>query len=239
MTNLLLVGPSQRIREEDKDFFDNFKQKDYISICLTGGIYYLHQIDFHPDYYFFVDPWTIREERFREEILADEDYVKKIKVLGYNIYENELEVFKKNKFSSSKFESIRYKTKYLNRVMDSFKEKHLVDSEYESIFNLKENYNFNEKCMMFGGERIVNIDKFFGCLLPVVFYKFKNIKTITTIGFGDFDHPRFWNESSGDYSHYQESIQPLLPPIKNYIRNNNINIEFQHENYFYKILKND
>lgn len=234
---VLLVGPSSRIKEKDKAFFESFREQGYTIICYSGGIYHLAEIDFVPDYFSFMDPFTLYYNDFFNYIEKNFSFFKKVNLLGVDIYSNNLNTFKSYGFTSSKFTStVEDSDVYLNKVFSFFNNVELCKTKCENLFNLKKDYNFNKTCFMFSGQKRVNIDKLFGFLFPLVFFKFKNILNIHLVGFGDFDSVRFANGTSGDYDHYKKSIYFLLTPIKNYIINNNINVAFEHQNFFYKIL---
>ena len=238
MTNLLLVGPSQKIREHSKDYFVEFKNKDYKIISYSGSLFYLKDIGFIPDYFCFIDPFTLSNNFFRNEILTQKEFTKEIKVLHYNLYEEELKLFKDFKFTSSKFETIRYKTKFINKILNNYfngSESHIP--QIKSIFNLKnELIDFCNTCYVFSGEQKINIDKFFGALMPLALFHFKDVKNVECVGFGDFDVSRYDTGKDGDYDHYMESSKHIAPLLKRYLKEKEININFTNTNFFSKLL---
>lgn len=234
---VLLVGPSSRIKEKDKAFFESFKEQGYTTICYSGGIYHLAEIGFAPDYFSFIDPFTLYYDNFSKYIKINSNFFKQINLLGADIYSNKLDVFKSYNFTSNKFTSaVADSDKYISDIFLYFNKIILCKSKCETLFNVKEEYNFNQEYLMFSGQKRINIDKLFGFLFPLVFFNFKNITNIHLVGFGDFHVPRLANGSTGDYDHYKKSINFLLTPIKNYIIKNNIQLTFEHKNYFSKIL---
>lgn len=260
MHNLLLIGPSNRIKEKDYSYYKKFKDKGYTIISYTGSIPYLCRIKVPIDYFCFIDPYTI----YQHEILFQQNlqYINNITLLGFNLYNNEMDAFYNHGLSSSSFikslsdkhrkeqrkkkqratnktQTISY-TQYLQNIFCIFKDYKLYDPILvPDILNLKKQYDFTLGPMFFSGYRKITNDKFLGVLLPLVFNLYNPIDHIHCIGFGDFNNRRCGGSSLG-YSQYQRCAKLLIPIIKQYIIKSNINLTFEHskKNFFYdKLIK--
>ena len=243
---ILLIGPSERIREVEKDYFKKKKEEKFVTLAYTGAITYLQEIDFTPDYYSFLDPLTIGS---RIESFESDPYYNEIILLSLNFYEDDLSDFFKSGLTCNKL--LRQK-----QAFDKFRSMNFVENFKEYITHKpkivdlrnKKDYlrsqDFTNESVFYSGYKTINVDKFTCYLLPLIFKNFKNIMEVHCVGFGDFDVERVEKMSdifsSGKkkdgYEHYKKTAEMVSPAIRFYLKNKKIKLTFEHDNFFSDLL---
>lgn len=84
-----------------------------------------------------------------------------------------------------------------------------------------------------------NTDKFVCYILPLVLTYFKGLKRIDCIGFGDFNNPRLFNNTSEGYGEFKLSYERMKDPLINLLNFKNISISFQNKNSYFIELENN
>jgi hypothetical protein len=239
MSKILLVGPSKKIKYRSKTFYQKYQNEGHKIVSYTGSITYLNRIQIIPDYFVFFDPSTLYDNE--DFIKTNLEYFQKIELFGYNIYQNNLENFKCYGYSTSfyKNDKILDKTQYLENLFLYFKETKLKNfDEIINLLELQDYYSFDKKLMLFSAYGKMQVDKFFGMLLPLIFNQYKHIRSIHCVGFGDFTVRRCGGSSKG-YTGYINCAKLLSPIIKKYLIENQIEISFEDTrlNTFHRLLK--
>jgi len=243
---ILLVGPSHRVTEMDKSYFEEKRDQGFTVVSYTGSIKYLQDIGFTPDYYSFLDPLTIGSKIEKYE---QDPYFNSVSLLIADLYSDDLKGFFECGYTCNKLlrrQDLFDKFRSL-QFMKNFKHVYSYRPEVIDLRD-KDNHtkyqNFKNNLVLFSAYKQFNMDKFTCYLMPLVFRRFDNISEIRCIGFGDFTVDRIekmtGNLSSGKkmdgYDAFKNTSQMISPVIREYLSINEINITFEHENWFSSIL---
>ena len=104
-----------------------------------------------------------------------------------------------------------------------------------------EHIDFTKKLFFISGRAGENVDKFTCFLMPLVFYFFKYLKEIKTLGFGEFEQPRYREQIAGrngrlGYNEFIETAERNLPLIKSHLEERGIKFSSETKNFFSKKL---
>ena len=240
---ILLVGPSSRIRNFDHDYFEKKRKENYKILSYSASIKYFKEIGFKPDYFSFMDPYTIGQDM---DFYEKDDFLNDIDLLIADMYENNFQKLFSHGLTCNtflKYKNLVYRFQNLdfNKVFNNV---HKHDLSSVDISNEKLNYKceFDKKAIFFSSYKKFNTDKFSCFLLPLVLYHFKEIKEIRCIGFGDLDVERCFPDPTRTdkkmigYEDFKYSFNLLWSTIKDYLKFKKIEIIFENENYFSKVL---
>ena len=121
-----------------------------------------------------------------------------------------------------------------------YKETANISAEWLSIGQTEE-LDFTKELFFISGRAGENLDKFTCFLMPLVFYFFKDLKEIKTLGFGEFNHPRYREQIAGrngslGYDDFIETAERNLPLIKSHLKERDIKFSSETKNFFSKRL---
>lgn len=236
---ILLVGPSGKIRKLTKESAKEYKSKGYKIFSYTDSIFHLQDIGIKPDYFSFLDPYTIgRKIDFYEK----HDFISETDLLIPDIFSNNLKKFYDFGFTCNSFKRV-YKHLY-----DRF-----LSFEYEKSFNTtvkkevvcvdlnskqfsQESFDYKEQYYIFSSYGKINIDKFSCMIIPMVINHFKALKEIRCIGFGDLTTGRFYNNRANGCPEFAENFKTMKEKTLYNLNKHNIKISFEEENHFSKEL---
>tara|TARA_Y100000034_G_scaffold132228_2_gene194697 strand:+ start:75 stop:809 length:735 start_codon:yes stop_codon:yes gene_type:complete len=241
---ILLVGPSSRVRNFDHNYFKKKKEENYKIVSYSASIKYFKEIDFKPDYFSFLDPYTIGQDI---DLYEKGRFLNDVNLLIADLYENNFQKFFSCGLTCGKLlrdRNLVYRFQNLdfNKVFNNVY-KYDLTSTIISNENLDYKYEFDKKAIFFSSYKKFNTDKFSCFLLPLVLHHFKNIDSITCVGFGDLDVERCFpdplrpDKKMIGYEEFKHSFNLLWPIIKDYLKCNRIDIIFENENYFSKVFK--
>ena len=247
MVKLLLVGPSDTIKNYDLDYFQTARKLGYVICCYSGAITHFRNIGFHPDYYTFIDPGTVI--MFDEwEWFKNGDGIENINLLTYNLYTDDLKKFFDRGLScNTAREKWPERFQHFKSIMINNKFKN--DYKYDVINFMNPYNNIQDNIMEFNNTFLIsgqgkNVDKFVGCMLPLVLSHFtsdsgtNDISEIKCLGFGDFVHKQRitkYKDNISDGSEFEEywgTFKKLFPKYKQYFKHTNIDFNFEYENQF-------
>ena len=228
-SKILLVGPGASTSNYKIDFFQEKRKQGYKILCYTGAINHFKTINFSPDFFSFIDPFTIGKDI---EFFENSSLLSPTHLLIADLYENNFDKFYK---SSLTCDSLQTNKDRYNRVtslkfFSSFKGVFAI--EMETLFNeIKDvDVDFSSKFFLLRLTK-QNIDKFTCFLMPLVLFFFKNLKEIKTIGFGNFDEARLDGSKLG-YAEYIESTKKTSPMINKELKKRSINFSCEKESIF-------
>ena len=238
---ILLMGPSSKIKVLSKSKIEKYKKEGFKIFSYTDSIFHLNQIGIPPDYFSFLDPYTIgRKIDFYE---ADQ-FISNVNLIMFDLYGDNLKRFYDFGFTCNSF--IRsYKHLY-----DRF-----LSCKYESNFkstlkvrpscinisdiNFKdETFNYRENSYIFSSYGKINVDKFSCMVMPLIIHHFPALKEIKCAGFGDFSVGRFYNNRVNGYEEFMKNFQTMKKHTINNLQAHNIKIGFEEDNFFNKELNN-
>jgi len=239
---VLLVGSSKEIGNYGSEFFEKAKDDGFKILSFANSIALFRKIGVKPDYFSFVDPWTIG---YLIDFFEKDSFLNSTDLLIPNLFDNKFENFYKFGLTSSNLTS---NPELLSRVQS-----------LKFFDNFKNVFNYSAKCLdlrekvetrgsefirnlnVFSGFGTTNTDKLTAFLIPLVLYHFKYLKEIRTIGFGDFHTERFFSDRKGHMGGYQEFFDTfvrIMPIFKKYFEEKDIKISFETDNHYSKVYKN-
>ena len=243
---ILLVGPSSRVRNFDHNYFKKKKEENYKIVSYSASIKYFKEINFKPDYFSFLDPYTIAVDIDSYE---KDSFLNNINLLVADFYEDNFEKFYncgltcgrllKNKSLTRRVQNLDFNNIFNNVHKYDVNSVNMGNNNFES-YKWSNEYEFGKNAIFFSSYGRFNTDKFSCFLLPLVLYHFKNIDSITCVGFGDLDVERCFpdplqpDKKMIGYEEFKYSFNLLWPIIKDYLKCNKIDIIFENENYFSK-----
>ena len=233
---ILIIGTGPTLKEITKEIADK-----YTTIAFSQSIGYLiSENQIFPDYWTFFDPnsyFIVKDDIDNYKM----EMKNKVTIIIPDLYRNYVDDKFHGKFTT------RANMKNFNKLMyednDYCKELfHLTPDIIDLKFgnNIPYNINFHDSFKILLHD-VYNIDKFAAFILPMVFYLFRNIETIYSIGFGDFTGPRANGIMCKDYPHYIKSFDFFESYFKEYLHQNSIDIEFLEgdRSYFNKLNKEE
>ena len=219
---LLLVGPSSDIKTFSKDFFNQKMESGYNVFCFGDSLLYLKSINIKPDFFTFIDPETI----YNVKSILETDFLQDTYLLVHDLYSNECYNFNKLGYTSKHLRSGKLKQQFL-KLEGKFEE---IFKKYIKIdFNVKEDMHKNDYLSYetFKYDKSNKVDcKFSHVMIPIIFSTFRDLKSIHCIGFGQYDIPRYNSYNSRGYKDYIESFNIAEKPIKNFLKQKEIQIKF-------------
>ena len=220
----------------------------------SSSLLQLFRVGIKPDYFSFIDPYTI----FLYSKIIDSGFLKdKTKLLICDLYSDDMKLFNEYKMTTSTFKN-KYKKEF-----EEFKSLQFYNMFFETTAHkpietkstilqdatrddwTKEFRHYNatwHDSWATGTHRRkgYNTDKFAYHLLPLILYHFPNLKEIHSMGFGDFDVSRYTNTdviNISGYERYKQSLEPMLPTLNENLKRKNISIKFIHENYYSNLIR--
>lgn len=234
---IFLLGPSSRIRNLTSEYLNGHIDAGYKIFSYTDSIFYAKERKINPDYFLFLDPYTIGKNI---DFFETDDFLSRTCLLTYDFYDNHLKKFYDFGFTCNSF--IRNYNHVYNRFLSKHYEKNFsntVTKKVECIdlfHTAQQRVDFREKPLIVSSYGKTNIDKFSCIVLPYILNEFKGLKKIKSCGFGDFDVSRFYNGKVNGYSEFTNTFDMMKENITFNLVKNKVELEFVDENYFSKGL---
>mgnify|MGYP003113325337 FL=1 len=236
---LLITGPSKKVNEIPKKEIEDLLSNGYKIFSYTDSLFYLQKIGIKPHYFSFLDPYTIgRKMNFYE----NDSFLSDTSLMIYDLYENDLSTFYRYGFTCNSF--IRdFRSSYEKfislKFQDNFKEVIKKDSTCIDITHPKfasSFFDYKKQLYIFSGNKKTNTDKFSCVLIPMILNFFPNLKEIKSVGFGDFDTPRYYNDGSKGYPEFINTFYIMKNNTVFNLENSSIKIDFFRDNFYKKEL---
>lgn len=229
MKNILLVGPGSSILDYKPE-----KNKDYTVITFAGTFDWFVKNNTVPDYWTFFDPnsiYILLNNLNKKNSEAFFDKIKKKTALIYNDIQGGPEFYKAG-FTTTR--GMKWNSKNTLENFGKYFSKVEIVKTGTKVDTLEVS---NEVHNIITHGRGINVCKLSSNLLPLVYHKFKNIKSISIIGFGDYNSPRAYQESSKGYTGFKKSFDKMVEQHKKYLKDSNIDVKVLNENSYYKKLE--
>lgn len=229
MKNILLIGPGSSILDYKLE-----ENKDYTIIAFAGTFDWFVNNDTVPDYWTFFDPNSIYVLIKNLDKISSQAFLDKIKgktTLIYNDIQGGPEFYKAG-FTTSK--GIKWNS---NKILENF------GNYFNKVEKVKTGTKVNtlevssEVHNIITHGRGINMCKLSSNLLTLIYHKFKDIESISTIGFGDYDLPRAYQASAKGYTGFKLSFDRMLEAHKKYLKDSNIDVKVLNKNSYYKKLE--
>ena len=227
MKKLLIVGPGNSIKDLSPEYIKNCQ-----TISFSDSIKWFIENNIPPTYYTFLDPDSIM--RVKDNI--NDEFLIKLKnktTFIYNKFQGNSD-FYKERFSTSRgptWNNNTFGKDILPDFENYFKEVKTIPYIISNTYNISS----SSHCIMHNPP--LNICKFSCYILPMIPYLFPDVKLIESIGFGDYNSPRMYSNSTGGYSSYKESFNLVSNTLKECLIKHNINIKFLNKDSYYKSLE--
>lgn len=269
---LLLVGPSSKIEVYGADYFEEKKKDGFKILAYSGAVHHFKDIGFKPDYFSFIDPNTISHniDFFEKDpflnnttlLIGDlyKDGFKDFFRLGLTCHTLKQKAYLFERIKTLKFlenfknvfacEMKRAKGATSGHASELFKDTvecdliiHVIETN--PVFNpyAMHHQPFSKEFLFISGRKGENMDKFTCFLMPLVFYFFKDLKEIKTLGFGEFNHPRYRVHDHSNislklgYKEFMTTAQRNLPLIKSHLKERDIKFSSETDNFFSERLR--
>jgi len=218
--SILLIGPGESVKDLDLN-------TPHLTLAFSGNFRTFQDVNFIPNYYSFLDPNTLtylyndyKQEKFSSGFLKD---LKEKTVLIYNDFQingtfynygfttSRGKEWMDNEFKNEIFPSIKSLFKESIQINSVLTNDYLIDYQ-EEILKI---FKHDQKHTIIKDPD----DKFSKFLLPLIFCCFPNVNNIYSIGFGDFESPRYncSIKDTNDYKLYKESFDEIKPKLSNYL----------------------
>lgn len=235
---LLLIGPGNSLSDLNK-----INLNHYNTLAFMGDLSYFNNNNIISDYYTFIDPYTlIHWVRNYQKGLYSKEWLNKVKDSTTLLYNDLLfDGFYQKGLSTEFGEGWllgEFKNKILPFIGSLFKE--VIKIPTEVIYDkFTPNINLYSKHNILIHSNInLNTDKFSTFIIPLSLYYF-NPKEILSIGFGDYESPRYngitdpYQSSTSEYQGYKNSYNSVKEGLLNVLQNLDINIKFLNPNSYY------
>tara|TARA_R110002153_G_scaffold73906_3_gene192631 strand:+ start:5969 stop:7858 length:1890 start_codon:yes stop_codon:yes gene_type:complete len=233
MKKILLVGPGSSLLT-----FKLSNRKDYVLFATPGTFLWFYKNNITPDYWIFLDPNSVNillkqiQNKFSKEYL---NRLKKDTTILYHslqgtdsFYEAGMSTSRGRSWNQEVFGKV-----ILPEFLQYFSTTRILP--YKILENKLE-ITPDTPCIATHGRR-PNTCKFSSYILPTVFSLFTDTKRVDIIGFGDYENPRAYSNSSDDYNQYKQSHKILLPELQKHILNNKVHLNFLNRTSYYKPLE--
>ena len=230
--SILLIGPGDSI----KDLNPSPHQQ---TLAFSGDFKVFQDINFVPDYWTFLDPNTLvylYNSHKKGEI--SRGFIEKLKsktTLLYNNFQEDGSFYQYGLTTSRGETWIKgeFKNEILPYIKNLFKNSIKIECVTTNDYLVEEieAHEYYKKHTMIENPE----DKFSKFILPLVFYYFPNVKDIYSIGFGDFDFPRYKCPigETNDYNSFKSSFNSVKFKLSNYLHKSKKQIIFLNsESYF-------
>lgn len=232
---LLIVGPSSDLQFVSLEVLEEKRNKGYKILSYGDSIKRFFELNFDPDYWTFVDPTTVLH--FQNEIISGK--FKTIDLIVPDLYSKNCKRFYDCGYSSNSLERNKKLFFDLERSFDeNFKMYYKLD--FQTIKGIGDKVDYKENLYVHLRKDLIdflNPCKFSYNLLPLVFFVFKSCKNFEFLAFGQYNLPRYFNNSSGDYSFYVKCYNQIKPKFINYIKNNQLKLKFLGNESYFKELQ--
>jgi len=241
---LLLVGPSAKIGEYNIEYFRKKKEDGFEILAYSGAVHYFKDIGFKPDYFSFIDPYTISHN---VDFFEKDPFLNRTNLLIADLYRDEFKGFFEKGFTCN---NLQLKKDLFERVktLKFFKNfKNVFASKMKRVTGRldplnSEKLDFAKELLFISGKAGENADKFICFLMPLVFYFFKDLKEIKTLAFGDFSLPRHREQIEGregkrGYDEFIETAERNIPLIKFHLKERDIKFSSETNNFFSERLR--
>jgi len=237
---LLVVGTSGDIERFGKEVFDAAKENGIKIFSYGTSAIYLHSIGVKPDYYCFYDPTAIKQV----DDLMEEGFFKDTSLLVFDLYSNECKSFFKLKYSADILRNKKEKRKFYAKEKEFgkyFKEYIKLPFEVKDEIEIRDLFSKSLYRYNFPRTKIhATSCKFSFAVLPLIFFFFKNVKSIFVIGFGHYKMSRYIDQSPNrGYRSYKSSYENYKEVLIEYIKEKKIRLKFLGSESFYKDLDLD
>lgn len=244
LSELFLCGPGRSISNLNLNNNDSY-------FCYGNGAFkYFWQEKFSPNFFYFFDPNAINF--IFNDLCKDESYTtilqSKCTLILHDFHDHGF--FYEEGYTTVRGQSW-YENQFHKNILPKFKSffKDILIISPKNIYPTKQSRNIflNDSFFLeYKGDYPfiirhkpkTNNDKFSTLILPIIFSYFKKIKSIKSIGFGDFNEPRFSYSDNSDIRHYTEykrSFNHVSLGLYDLFKRNNINIDFINTDSYYNI----
>lgn len=233
--SITIIGPGESVK--------NLNPPNHTTLSFSGNFQTFQELDFVPDYWTFLDPNTLvylYEDSKNGNLL--ESFLQKLKnqtTFLYNsvqtdgkFYEYGFTTFRGNNWVDNE-----YRNEIFPYVKSLFKNSIEIPCATSNNYFVEIENQVYESHKYYQKHIIINNtnDKFSRFLLPLVFYFFPEKKNIYSIGFGDFNSPRYNCPvgDTNDYESFKESFNEIKPKLSEYLIHSEKKLIFLNpESYF-------
>tara|TARA_S200002703_G_scaffold22999_1_gene19755 strand:- start:13122 stop:13850 length:729 start_codon:yes stop_codon:yes gene_type:complete len=236
---ILLIGPSNDIRNFSKEDILEYKDKGYTIFSYSDSLDFFIRNKITPDYFTFLDPFTLSHYlndfntfNFKNTILITPD-----------IYSNSFSNFFSLGYTCNKLkkdENLYSNVKKLN--FDQIFNEHITKKYTRLDLNDFINKDYKET-YYFPTNPKTNLCKYSYILIPLILNHFQDLKEIKSIGFGHFSQGRYYytnpgkKQHTGDgYKEYKTTYNQIKKNIKNLLNKHNIKMSFDGTESHFKEL---
>lgn len=233
--SITVIGPGESVK--------NLNPPTHTTLAFSGNFRTFQDLDFTPDYWTFLDPNTLvylyndyKQGKFSSEFLGK---IKEKTIFLYNNFHTD-GTFSQYGFTThngEKWVNNEYKNEIFPIVKNLFKDSNEVPCGTSNDYFIEFQNQTHESHKYYQKHIMINHpdDKFSKFLLPLVFYFFPEKKNIYSVGFGDFNSPRY-NCPVGDvndYNLFKESFDGIKSKLSNYLTQTEKKLVFLNpESYF-------
>ena len=234
---LLVVGPSNDVRNFDADYFLNKKQEGYTTISFSNSLSKFLDLKIEPDIWTFFDPFTVN---YYLDIFEKESF-NSTSLLTLDLYDRKLTKMVEQGFPLKNIsKNKRFKDRFFNLDFSDIFKQH-INISFEVITKnqalKKTDYFNNDKFFLIKPNR-GNQCKFTSYIVPLLFCYFEKITDITFIGFGQFEGRYIDAKNVRGTKEYKLWFETFKGLLKKFLSESNVNIKFEGKPSFYQQLIN-
>lgn len=232
---LFVVGPSFDLQLLDLQTLQAKRSQGYKIFSYGDSIKRFFELNFEPDYWTFVDPNTVFH--FQDEIKSGK--FNNIELIVPDLYSDNCKNFYGCGYSSINLERNKDLFFELEQGFSQVFKKY-TKLDFEPIKGIGDKINYKQKLYVHLRKDLIdflNPCKFSYNLLPLIFFVFKDYKKFEFLAFGQYNLPRYFNKSSGDYIFYVKCYEQIKPNFIKYIKDNQLNLTFVGNESYFKELE--
>lgn len=223
-------------------------RKKYFAFS-NNSLLFLSKKNIVPDFFYFFDPNSVA--LLMSSLKSNENYINALSrkcCLIYHDFHESPDFYALHNLTTTRGESWFLNT-FCNNMLDEFK------SYFKNSFKIHSkvsrpnqnsrnvfididffnNFDFSYPFFLLH-KRGINMDKFLCGVIPTLISYFPNLKSIYSLGFGDFEEPRIGHAPSADIRHYAEytrSFNNTYKPVYELLKNKNIKLKFLNKDSYY------
>lgn len=238
---IYVIGPGSSKHQFDPNILNN-----KVSFYFSDDLMWFNNNNIHPTYWSFLDPFTTT---YIENNLKN----KKYNINWFNQLKEKSNIIFNDFQGTNIFYELGFSTKYnikwnseifgvqiLPRICSYFKNTIKVKSiilynNFDSFYDNSKNQS--DVCPIIRHGPRINNDKFSCFVLPLLISYFPELKSIYSIGFGDFTTPRTSNNNKLGYDGYIKSYEMIKDELIKLLKYKNISVKFYNKDSYFKELE--
>tara|TARA_R110002110_G_scaffold144583_2_gene333845 strand:- start:192 stop:926 length:735 start_codon:yes stop_codon:yes gene_type:complete len=232
---LFVVGPSSDLQLLSFEFLEEKRSQGYKIFSYGDSIKRFFELNFDPDYWTFVDPNTVLH--FQNEIISGR--FRNTELIVPDLYSLGCKNFYDCGYSSINLERNKNLFFCLEQGFNqNFKKYTKLD--FKPVKGIGDQIDYKQNLYVHLRKDLIdflNPCKFSYNLLPLIFFAFKDCKKFEFLAFGQYNLPRYFNNSSGDYLFYVKCYEQIKSKFIEYIKNNQLDLTFLGNQSYFKELQ--